>query len=120
MLTVASATKDFQRWEHDRDEAHSMWEEPWTPETRPAHAEPYSQAQLLAYWKIVDDAIDSRVDAMDLDAETSGFDWYKIPKLEHQLVNLRHIQAHVGQMSELLMAQGIDTDWVGSDKRSAS
>ncbi len=27
-------------------------------------------------------------------------------------MSLRHIQGHVGQLSELLMAHGIDTDWV--------
>jgi len=32
-------------------------------------------------------------------------------KLSHQIMNLRHIQGHVGQLSELLMAKGIDTDW---------
>ncbi len=33
-------------------------------------------------------------------------------KLSHQLMNLRHRQGHIGQLSELLMARGIDTDWV--------
>ena len=32
-------------------------------------------------------------------------------KLSHELMNLRHTQGHVGQLSELLMARGIDTDW---------
>lgn len=29
-------------------------------------------------------------------------------------VNLRHIQGHVGQLSELLMARAIDTNWIAS------
>jgi hypothetical protein len=33
-------------------------------------------------------------------------------KLSHQILNLRHLQGHVGQLSELLMARGIDIDWV--------
>jgi hypothetical protein len=33
-------------------------------------------------------------------------------KLSHELMNLRHTQGHVGQLSELLMARGIDTGWV--------
>jgi hypothetical protein len=33
-------------------------------------------------------------------------------KLSHQIMNVRHIQGHVGQLSELLMQRGIDTDWV--------
>ncbi len=53
------------------------------------------------------------VDHLDLAAGETGFSWYKnMGKLSHQLMNLRHIQGHVGQLSELLMAKGIDTDWV--------
>jgi hypothetical protein len=33
-------------------------------------------------------------------------------KLSHELMNLRHIQGHVGQLSELLMVAGIDTRWI--------
>jgi len=42
----------------------------------------------------------------------SGFSWYSIPKLDHQLLNLRHLQGHVGQLSELVMATGADLTWV--------
>ena len=51
---------------------------------------------------------------MDLEAKTCGFSWYKVPKLEHQIVNIRHLGGHVGQLSELLMANGILVDWVNS------
>jgi hypothetical protein len=33
-------------------------------------------------------------------------------KLSHQLMNLRHIRGNMGQLSELMMAKSIDTDWV--------
>ncbi len=48
-----------------------------------------------------------------LAAGETGFSWYpSMSKLSHELMNLRHLQGHVGQLSELLMAHGIDTDWV--------
>jgi hypothetical protein len=30
------------------------------------------------------------VDGFDLESSQSGFDWYRMSKLEHQLVNIRH------------------------------
>ncbi len=51
---------------------------------------------------------------MDLDSDSTGFSWYpNMTKLSHELMNLRHIQGHVGQLSELLMARGIDVNWIG-------
>lgn len=38
-------------------------------------------------------------------------------KLSHELMSLRHIQGHVGQLSELLMRDDIDTDWIGKAGR---
>jgi hypothetical protein len=52
------------------------------------------------------------LDAIDLEAETSGFHWYNIAKLDHILLNLRHLGIHVGQLQELLYADGIDLDWI--------
>ena len=44
--------------------------------------------------------------------------WYPgMAKLSHELMNLRHLQGHVGQLSELLLARGIETDWIGKGKR---
>jgi hypothetical protein len=96
----------FQRWELSRDGAASLWDPP-TDELI------YTKDQLLSYCDLLDAAIDSGVDALDLDADNSGFDWYDMPKLDHQLVNLRHIQQHAGQLSERLMAAGVETNWIG-------
>jgi hypothetical protein len=54
------------------------------------------------------------VDRLDLTAPTSGFSWYRMSKLEHQLLNLRHIQHHTGQLADRLRREtnkGIA--WVG-------
>ena len=68
---------------------------------------------MIEYLEFVYDHVNEWVDALDLDSPTSGFDWYRIPKLDHQLVNIRHIGVHVGQLQELLYAQGIDVNWIG-------
>jgi DinB superfamily len=83
----------------------------------PLLPEPYTKAQVLAYWALCDAAVDPRVDALDLASPESGFYWYKIPKLEHQLVNLRHIQHHTGQLVDRLRGDAdIGIRWVGSRK----
>ncbi len=76
---------------------------------------PYTKEQVLAYWDFCDRGIDGWIDAMDLAAETSGFPWYPIPKLELQLLNLRHIQHHMAQLADRVRTasdQGVR--WVGA------
>jgi len=36
-----------------------------------------------------------------------------MPKLEHQLMNIRHLQQHTGQLAELLNQVEVDTAWFG-------
>ncbi len=83
--------------------------------TLPMLPEPYTRAQALEYWALCDGMVDSAIDTLDLDAPTSGFDWYPIPKLEHLLVNLRHIQHHTAQLADRLRtAADIGVRWVGA------
>jgi len=56
--------------------------------------DPYTQLQVLEYWSFCDRIVDDAVDALDLDSAESGFSWYRMSKLEHQFVNIRHIQHH--------------------------
>jgi len=106
----------FQPWPGRRIGYYDgMWQKPWDiePYEFPEEAEPASKQEILDYLAFVDSLIDSIVDALDLDCLNSGFPWYKkISKLSHELMNVRHIQGHVGQLSELLMARGIEVDWV--------
>ncbi|MEJ2288117.1 MAG: DinB family protein [Deinococcales bacterium] len=85
------------------------------PDSRlPLLPQPYSRTQVLAYWRVCDGLVDEAVDALDLDQPTSGFSWYRMSKLEHQLVNLRHVQHHAAQLADRLRAaDGIGIDWVG-------
>lgn len=107
-LYLAPHVEAFEEWSKHRNSARYLW---GTPEVET----PYTQAEVLEYVDSLGRALDTMVDQLDLEAAETGFDWYpNMSKLEHQLVNLRHLQGHVGQLSELLMAQNISTDWVGN------
>lgn len=97
----------FEPWEKAREHAAGLWE-------NPPVLEAYSQAEILEYIDLVSSQVDETVKTLDLDSKDSGFHWYpNFDKLSHEIMNIRHIQGHVGQLSELLMMHGIDTDWVG-------
>jgi hypothetical protein len=82
--------------------------------------EPYTKAQVLEYWNFVDQLVDGAVDALDLESSESGFWWYKMSKLEHQLVNLRHVQHHGAQLADRLRsASDIGIKWVSSGRAPA-
>jgi hypothetical protein len=82
--------------------------------------DPYTRAQVLTYLTVCDGMVDDAVDALDLDSPESGFSWYKVPKLEHQLISLRHLQHHTGQLQDRLRAAAdIGVRWVGSRRAAA-
>jgi hypothetical protein len=81
----------------------------------PLIPEPYTKAQVLAYCRLVDAMVDGAVVALDLDGAESGFPWYRMGKLEHQLVNLRHVQHHAAQLADRLRAASdIGVRWVAA------
>lgn len=82
-----------------------------------ANPRPYTTSQVLAYWKHCDDMVDAAVRSLDLQSSESGFHWYRFPKLEHQIVNLRHIQNHTAQLGDRLRAStGTGIRWVGAHR----
>ena len=108
--------ESFQPWPERKEGIHhGLWQPPFEvePYELPEGAEIYQRNEILAYLRFVDALVGPTVAQLNLDADETGFSWYKnMSKLSHQLMNLRHLQGHVGQLSERLMAQGIDTDWV--------
>ncbi|HLK55108.1 MAG TPA: hypothetical protein VKU00_01005 [Chthonomonadaceae bacterium] len=107
----------FQPWPGRREGIHHrLWEHPEDvePYELPEGVESYGKSEMLDYLRFIDTLIDTTVDQLDIESDETGFSWYtNMSKLSHELMNLRHIQGHVGQLSELLMARGIDTKWVG-------
>ena len=81
----------------------------------PLTPDPYTRKQVLEYCDSLYDRVDDLVAGIDLESAESGFYWYPIPKLEHQLVNLRHLQHHTAQLADRLRNQvGVGVGWVGS------
>jgi hypothetical protein len=102
----ANETTDI-RWSNAPDGLRKLW-------GRPKKEPVPTQEELLAYIDTILADVETLVSKLDLDAPYCGFSWYpKTSKLEHQFVNLRHLEGHVGQLSELLMARGIYIDWIG-------
>lgn len=98
-----------------RPDFAEMWHAPWSlePYELPSGAPSVSPEDMLHYVGFVDGLVDEALPGVDLDAAGSGFPWYPgVSKLSHELLNLRHLQGHVGQLSELLMLRGIDIAWV--------
>ena len=59
--------------------------------------------------------VEAAVDRLDLDAADCGFCWYQVSKLEHQLINIRHIQHHTAQLTDRLRSvSNVGVAWVGS------
>jgi len=104
----------FRPWEHHREEYQFLGVVPWEPERRPAIGEPYSKAQVLEYLRFCESILDAALDKLNLESPESGFSWYKMSKMEHQFVNLRHLQHHAGQLADRLRQNaGIGINWVG-------
>ncbi len=98
----------FTPWKHHRPDHHRLG----------LHADsaitPYSSGEIAAYGRRCDAMVDTAVDRLDLTALTSGFSWYQMPKLEHQMLNLRHLHHHTGQLADRLrQATGLGVQWIG-------
>lgn len=109
----------FQPWaEHQSDNQNEdgIPGDPDPNSALPLIPRPYSKDQALRYWAILGGLVDSSVDAMDLSWNESGFH-YRMSKLEHQLVNLRHIQHHAAQLADRLRdAHGLHVMWKGGSR----
>ena len=112
----------FEPWsEHQRDNQNEdgIPGDPDPASSLPLIPRPYSKDQVLRYWAIVDGLVDRSVDAMDLNRNETGFH-YRMSKLEHQLVNLRHIQHHAAQLADRLRdAGGVGVKWYGGSRPAA-
>ena len=85
----------------------------------PVGPSPYTKEQVLEYWTFCDELVDPSLDEADLNREESGFYWYPIPKLEHLLVNIRHIQHHAAQLADRLRSVAdYGVEWAGARRPS--
>ena len=100
--------RHFKPWARAHVGAH--WEDLDGP--RPSAG--FTRCDLLEYWQVCDGMIDAGIDALDLSAPQCGFPWYQMGTLEHQIVNIRHIQHHAAILSSRLRREtGSAVGWIG-------
>jgi hypothetical protein len=113
-LYLSANEQAFQPWRHHRPEYQFLTRLPFPPHRPPNINDPYTQPQILDYWQCCDETVDTAIDQLDLAAPDSGFPWYPVPKLEHQIINIRHLQHHTAILSSRLrQATNTDLPWVG-------
>lgn len=117
-LYLQREVSEFRPWaQHQGDVQHpDGLHAPEDPDSElPLLPEPYSKDQVLDYLRECDAMVDEAVERLDLLSAESGFPWYRLSKLEHQLINLRHVQHHAAQLADRLRAgAGIGVRWVSS------
>jgi len=117
-LYLMDSPEEFVVWEgHQGDvqQQDGIAGPPDPDSTLPISPEPYHKSQVLVYWDLCDSMVDARIDAMDLRSADSGFYWYPISKLEHQIVNIRHTAHHGAQLADRIRAAlDLGVKWVGS------
>lgn len=126
-LYIGQRVEDFQPPPDDlevrkRSDFAQIWGPPWEvePYELREETEAPSKEGILAYLRYVDGLVDPIFDRLDLNSSESGIPWYEnFPKLNHEILTLRHLQGHAGQLSELLFARGLSTDWVSRPKTPA-
>lgn len=108
---LAQSQDEFTPWQkHVRHAVMTFADE---SEELPPEGTVYTQSDLLEYIDELSGQVGGLLDGLDLESPESGFPWYKdFPKLDHVLLNLRHLGVHVGQLQELLFARGIEPDWI--------
>jgi hypothetical protein len=108
----------FQPWARHRPEYQFMGSTPTPPHRPPKIGEPYTKADILDCLAFCEAFVDEAVERLDLQAPECGFPWYRMSKLEHQFVNIRHIQHHLAQLADRLRAKaGMGVDWVGGSSQ---
>ena len=103
-LYLAKDLKEFVRWEKMREGVQDL-EKAFMP--------PYTREEILEYVTRCQAMIDEEVGKLDLTAREAGFYWYKMTKVEHQIMNVRHVQHHVSHLVARLKSAGAENvQWV--------
>lgn len=126
-LYIQPKVEDFQAWEKHQTFLQDLDDIPAPPELQdlvelphrpPQTGVPLTKAEIIEYWTFCSDRIDTWIDKLDLASPESGFYWYRISKVEHQLVAIRHLQHHAAQLGDRLRREAdLGIEWVGAKGR---
>jgi hypothetical protein len=112
-LYLQPTEEDFVPWSKHRDESQFLGLLPWPPHNEPKIGKLYDKQELLEYLDLCHTEVDAKVDMLVLE-NASGFNWLPFDKAELQFYNIRHLQQHIGELSERLGNQDIEIDWIGT------
>ncbi|MCB2156301.1 DinB family protein [bacterium] len=119
-LYIQPDSESFQPWEQQVSNVQCPDCIPGPPDPTsdlPPIPDPHTREQILQYWDFCDGLVNDAIDSMDILSPESGFWWYKVPKLEHQLVNIRHIQHGAAQLADRLRLKlDVGIDWRGAKR----
>jgi len=119
-LYMQSDSDSFRPWKHHQGNVQhedGIAGPPDPNSNLPLIPEPYTRLQVLEYLQFCMDRVDEWIDAFDPFRPESGFHWYKVSKLEHQMISIRHIQHGAAQLAARLRAElGIGIGWVSSQR----
>lgn len=105
-LYSGQTDQDFAVWSGTTRAGAGLWKE---DEGADPNETPYLSASLMDYCDWLAAEIPKRLAAMDIMSQTCGIPWYDpFPKLDHQILNIRHLNQHVGQVSQIMMDHGVD------------
>ena len=96
---------------------------PWPPHDAVSADDPFDKETILGYvqhcrHKTTDVILSETKESLE---GPCGFWWYKIPRCEFHLNNLRHIQHHTAQISLFLRkSAGVEISWAASGFRDQS
>src|SRR5690606_36382134 len=97
--------KGRKHWPWHRKDHHNLGE--WHGKT------PYNKSEMLDFLRYLVNRLEPAVQELDLSHPESGFHWYKVSKLEHQLVNLKHLQHLLAQfLDRIRIHQGTGVSWI--------
>lgn len=84
---------------------------PWKKHLKPQPANPIAREEILEYLAFVEGQVMDRIPLTDLEAG-AGFLGNRLSKMELQIINIRHIQEHTGELYERIGSrENIALDW---------
>lgn len=105
-LYLQNVEADFKPWRVFPERTWSLDSPPDMP--------PLTKDDIFDYLQHIRSHLDAWLEAVEIEREDSGFYWYEIPKLDHQILNIKHLENHNGEMTDRLLEAGIDIDWIST------